>query len=113
MSSASLLGFASAATLVLLASACAVAGSVYLANRGARQARAETLVLLRNAISPQGRPGLVQRMETVEVNLSIVSRELEQHEELAGSQRLELMQSVEQLRAWVGRELDQLRGIRV
>lgn len=96
---------AGAVTLVLIGALAAGAVSWYLSYRKDVRDQNKLLWTLRNAIVPDGRAGLVERVERLESNLNECSRELEAHTALSETQRRELMQSITDLRTFCEREL--------
>lgn len=96
---------AGALSLLLLGALLTGAVSWFLTYR--RDVRQQNRVLFRlsDAIMPEGRMGLVERVERVESNLSVAVTELESHMTLSATQRVELLASMSELRTYVESEL--------
>ena len=69
----------------------------------------QNLVLARivNAIAPENRPGLVQRVEELELNVSTVVNELDNHILVSRDHLIELRKSLQEVKEYLSNDLRQ------
>lgn len=96
---------AGAITLGLLTVLCSGMVTWFLRYQSDVRSQNRILFRLSDAIMPEGRAGLVERMERVEVNLSVCAEEVERNQALASENRRELLASFAELRVWCENEL--------